>query len=98
MYDSGPSEAELRAIGLLREDVVDLSDFEVWPDNWLPYEIFCEVSDQWRMGQGGPVGLDLNVVFHVMDLFDVKDTGERLDTLRAIRVLSASAITQMNKS
>ena len=98
MYDSGPSEAELRAIGLLREDVVDLSDFEVWPDNWLPYEIFCEVSDQWRMGQGGPVGLDLNVVFHVMDLFEVNSRDERLDTLRAIRVMSASAITQMNKS
>ena len=98
MYDSGPSEAELRAIGLLREDVVDLSDFEVWPDNWLPYEIFCEVSDQWRMGQGGPVGLDLNVVFHVMDLFEINSRDERLDTLRAIRVMSASAITQMNKS
>ncbi len=98
MYDSGPSEAELRAIGLLREDVTDTSDFEVWPDNWLPYEIFCEVSDQWRMGQGGPVGLDLNVVFQVMDLFEINSRDERLDTLRAIRVMSSSAITQMHKS
>jgi hypothetical protein len=42
--------------------------------------------------------LDLNVVFQVMDLFEVKGTDERLDTLRAIRVMSSSAITQMHKS
>ncbi len=95
MYDSGPSEEELAAIGLLREDVTDTSDFGVWPENWIPFQVFSEVSTQWRMGSGGPVGLDYGAVQWVMKLVKVK---KKLDTLHAIRVLESSAIRQMSKS
>jgi hypothetical protein len=95
MYDSGPSDAELQAIGILREDVIDRSDFEVWPENWLPFKVFSEVSSQWRMGQGGPIGLDYLAVKWVMSLMKVK---RKYEVLRAIRIMESSAITQMSKS
>lgn len=98
MYDSGPSDEELAAIGLMREDVLDTSDVEVWPENWMPYAIFCEVASQWRMGPGGPVGLDLNVVFRVMDLFKVKGRRKQVDLLRSIRVMESAALKQMSRS
>lgn len=98
MYDSGPSDEELNAIGIRREDVLDTSDFDVWPENWLSYTVFCEVATQWRMGPGGPVGLDLNVVFRVMDLFKVQGRKKRVDLLRSIRLMESSALKQMSKS
>jgi hypothetical protein len=58
MYDSGPSDEELKAFCLTREDVEDTSDFEIWPENWMPFLVFSEVSTQWRVGAGGATGLD----------------------------------------
>jgi hypothetical protein len=40
MYDSGPSDEELKAFCLTREDVEDTSDFEIWPENWIPFLVF----------------------------------------------------------
>lgn len=92
MYDSGPSDEELDAIGLRREDVEDTSDFEVWPENWLPYRVFSDASTQWRMGPSGPTGLDYLVVKWVMELMRVKRPYE---VLCSIQVLEASALKTM---
>ena len=95
MYDSGPSDAELKAIGLLREDVMDTSDFEVWPENWVPFLVFSEVSTQWRVGAGGATGLDYVAVKWVMGLMKIK---KKYEVLRAIRTMESSALKTMNKS
>lgn len=95
MYDSGPSEEELTLLGLLREDVVDDSDYEVWPENWEPYLIFARVSTQWRVGPGGPVGLDYKAVEWVMDLLKVKN---KIKVLDAVQVLESSALRTMSKA
>lgn len=95
MYDSGPSQEELDAIGLLREDVTDDSDFEVWPENWLPFQVFSQVSTQWRVGYGGPTGLDYSQVKWVMELMRVK---KPLEILHAIRTLESSALKTMSRS
>lgn len=92
MYDSGPSDDELKAIGLEREDIADNSNFEVWPENWTPFLVFSEVSTQWRVGMNGPTGLDYNVAFRFMDLMKVK---KPLEVIRAIRVMESSALKQM---
>ncbi len=81
MYDPGPSEEELDAIGLLREDVEDTSDVEVWPENWVPFKVFNKVSTQWRVGAGGATGLDYNVVYSTMDRMKIK---KQLAVLEAI--------------
>lgn len=93
MYDPGPSEEELEKIGLKREDVEDNSDFEVWPENWMPLQVFSELSTQWRMGPGGPTGLDYGAVQWVMGLLKVK---RQYEVLRDIRVLESSALKTMS--
>ena len=56
MYAPGPSEAELAAIGLKREDVEDTSIAEIWPENYLAFQIFTRCGTQWNSGMGGPTG------------------------------------------
>jgi len=95
MYDSGPSDEELKAFCLTREDVEDTSDFEIWPENWMPFLVFSEVSTQWRVGAGGATGLDYVAVKWVMDLMKIK---KKYEVLRAIRTMESSALKTMNKS
>jgi len=95
MYDSGPSDEELKAFCLTREDVEDTSDFEIWPENWMPFLVFSEVSTQWRVGAGGATGLDYVAVKWVMYLMKIK---KKYEVLRAIRTMESSALKTMNKS
>lgn len=95
MYDSGPSDEELKAFCLTREDVEDTSDFEIWPENWIPFLVFSEVSTQWRVGAGGATGLDYVAVKWVMGLMKIK---KKYEVLRAIRTMESSALKTMNKS
>jgi len=95
MYDSGPSDEELKAFCLTREDVEDTSDFEIWPENWMPFLVFSEVSTQRRVGAGGATGLDYGAVKWVMDLMKIK---KKYEVLRAIRTMESSALKTMNKS
>jgi len=95
MYDPGPTDAELQAIGLSREDVEDNSDVEVWPENWVAFKVFNKVSTQWRMGPGGPTGLDYNPLFSMMKCMKVKPTPAIMDR---IRVLESTALSIMSKS
>jgi hypothetical protein len=95
MYDSGPSDEELKAFCLTREDVEDTSDFEIWPENWVPFLVFSEVSTQWRVGAGGATGLDYVAVKWVMGLMKIK---KKYEVLRAIRTMESSALKTMNKS
>jgi hypothetical protein len=95
MYDSGPSDEELKAFCLTREDVEDTSDFEIWPENWIPFLVFSEVSTQWRVGAGGATGLDYVAVKWVMYLMKIK---KKYEVLRAIRTMESSALKTMNKS
>ena len=95
MYDSGPSDEELKALYMTREDVEDTSDFEIWPENWVPFLVFSEVSTQWRVGAGGATGLDYVAVKWVMGLMKIK---KKYEVLRAIRTMESSALKTMNKS
>ncbi len=95
MYDSGPSDEELKALYMTREDVEDTSDFEIWPENWIPFLVFSEVSTQWRVGAGGATGLDYVAVKWVMGLMKIK---KKYEVLRAIRTMESSALKTMNKS
>ena len=96
MYDSGPSDAELEAIGLHREDVEDTTPVEIWPENMLPFTVFNEVSSQWRVGANGPTALDQTFVFMYMDRMGIKYK-KQLEVIRAIKVMERAALNQMNK-
>lgn len=82
------------AAGLRPEDFGDDS-FELWPENEESISLFSSVSTQWRMGMGGPVGLDYTALFARMDRLKFDDqTHERL--FQDIRVIESEALNIIN--
>ena len=96
MWTSGPSDKELEALGLRREDLQADSACEVWEDNWEAFKVFELCSYQWRMSNGYRVGLDYNVVKWAMELYGVRKK-RRLELLHDIRVMETAALAQMQK-
>lgn len=66
MHERSPDEKELAAFGLTPEDVAP-EPIEIWPENWRAYELMCFLGTQWRVGMGGPTGLDYGVMYRKMD-------------------------------
>lgn len=82
------------AAGLLPEDF-DNESFEIWPENDESISLFSSVSTQWRMGAGGPTGLDYVALFARMDRMKLDDkTHERL--FQDIRVIESEALSILN--
>lgn len=57
MYEQGPSAEQLAFLGLTLDDI-ETEDVEVWPDAWPAFCLFEALGTQWRLGPGGPSGLD----------------------------------------
>lgn len=93
MYDSGPSDKELEAFGLTRDDIAQ-GEMEVWSENWLPFLIFKDLVRQWRVGMGGPTGLDYSALPFVFDLHEVKKK-KRREVFAALRVMEDEALSVM---
>lgn len=47
-------------------------EFEVFPDNWTALSVFTDLATQWRVGFGGPTGLDYTAIEPVLRLRRVK--------------------------
>lgn len=70
--------------------------FDLWPENEESISLFSSVSTQWRMGMGGPTGLDYNVLFARMDRMKLDDQAyEHL--FQDIRVIESEALSILNK-
>ena len=76
--------------------MTDNSTIEVWPENWLPFQVFSGSATQWRVGAGGATGLDYLAVDWVMGMLKVPEE-DRLDVFHAVRILESEALRQMNK-
>lgn len=63
---------------------------EVWPENWTAWTTFLSLSTQWRTGPSGVIGLDYNVLEHMLQQHDCK---LRQQIRNDIRVLEAAALT-----
>lgn len=96
MYDSGPSDKELAAIGLKREDVTNDTEVDVFPENWVPLQIFRDCARQWRIGMGGATGLDYTALPFLFGLHGVKRR-KQMDVFQCLRILEDEALTTMNK-
>lgn len=62
MYLTPPTDAELQAWGLTRDDVAEEETVEIWPDCWEAVRLFTSLRTQWRVGFNGPIGLDYGVL------------------------------------
>lgn len=58
-------------LGLVRADLDD-GVFGVWPDNIPAINVLVAMMTQWRMGPGGPIGMDYNVLPSVFRLQRVR--------------------------
>ena len=83
-------------IGIRREDVEDTNVTKVWPENEMPLKVFMGVGSQWRMGPSGPVALDWNVAFRLMDLMGLKPK-RQLEIVNSLRTMENAALSQIKK-
>jgi hypothetical protein len=85
LYWRRPTAAELGDIGTVPEDFPE-PVVDVWSENWPGIQLFSRLSTQWRVGAGGPVGLDYSVIFHELDRKGLpeNDYDEMMNTIRVI--------------
>ena len=94
MYANEPTDAELAVAGLTREDVA--TSTEVWPDTERAFNLLQSLRTQWRVGMGGPVGLDYFVAYHRMDRMGLSPAEyDQLD--RDLQVMEAAALAVMHE-
>lgn len=68
---------------------------EVWEENEPAITLFGSISTQWRLGAGGPVGLDYGVMFYRMDRMGLSpDEHEQL--FQDMRIVEGEALSEMN--
>jgi hypothetical protein len=90
-----PSKEKLAAIGLRPEDF-DGEAVAVWPENAGAFRLLRDLQTQWRVGSGGPIGLDYNVLYHKMDRLAL--TPADYNDLEAdMRVMEAAALAAMRE-
>lgn len=68
----------------------------MWPDNWQSVGVFSAMSTQWRVGSGGPYGLDYGAIPDVLRLMAVP-RGEWPGVFSDLRVMEDAALTELRK-
>lgn len=68
----------------------------VYPDNWLAVRVFEALSTQWRVGPGGPTGLDYAALPAVLDLHGVPPPARR-ELFEDVRVLESAALEELTR-
>ena len=69
---------------------------DLWPDNQPAFDLFKRVATQWRVGTGGPFGLDYNVVYRELDRLRLDPESEE-ELMAAIRVIEVAALRAMRE-
>lgn len=85
----------MAAFGFRPEDMGS-DEFEIWPDNWLPVEVFISMGTQWRVGAGGATGLDYGVLSDVMRLRGVPDA-DHAELFDWVRLMEGEALGIMRE-
>lgn len=85
----------MAAAGLTEADL-EADAIEVWPEHYEVFMVFRSIQTQWRMGMGGPTGLDYNVLYHKLDRMNLsKDEYEQMEV--DIQVMEHAALTTINR-
>lgn len=73
----------------------ELDTVEVWPDCWPSWQLFCELSGQWRIsGMGARTALDYTPLFMRMERMGLSEEAWN-DMFRDIRVIEGAALDAM---
>ena len=93
MYEHGPSAEQLAFLGLTLEDI-ETEDVEVWPDVWSAFCLFEALGTQWRLGPGGPSGLDYAAIPATATLLGLKRR-ELSEVFHDLRFMENEALAVM---
>ncbi|HBK47904.1 MAG TPA: hypothetical protein DDZ74_00770 [Pseudomonas sp.] len=93
MYEQGPSAEQLAFLGLTLDDM-ETEAVEVWPDAWPAFCLFEALGTQWRLGPGGPSGLDYAAIPGTAKMIGLKSR-ELSETFDDVRVMENEALTVM---
>jgi len=83
----------MAGLGFTLSDL-DSEEFKLWPDNWSSFIVFESMGTQWRIGMGGPTGLDYCALPDVMRLCGIKKKHQP-DVFYDVRVMEAEALKVM---
>ncbi|WP_255593400.1 DUF1799 domain-containing protein [Achromobacter sp. ES-001] len=91
-----PSAATLAMAGL------SVSDFprpcvELWLDHVPAFTLFTRNYTQWRVGAGGPIGLDYGVLYHDLDRQELPNA-EQQEIMDVLRIIERAALEIFHKS
>jgi hypothetical protein len=97
LYYRIPTAAELVDEPYTQQDFIDAQEtVEVWDENWDVLHLFAKFDTQWRMGFGGPIGLDMLVFLHELDRKKVPED-DYDEMLWKLGVIENAALKQLNK-
>ncbi len=94
LYWRRPTAEQLAGTGLKPKHYKE-PEVEVWPENWGVLQLFIRYSTQWRMGGGGPVGLDYAVIQHDLGRMGLSDD-DYLDMMDRLRVIEQAALEHIH--
>lgn len=95
LYWRRPTAAQLGDIGVRPEDFPE-PHVDLWPENESALQLFTRNCTQWRVGMGGPIGLDYGVIFHELDRAGI--AGDDFDEMMAsIRIIESTALEAINE-
>ncbi|CAM4266378.1 DUF1799 domain-containing protein [Stenotrophomonas lactitubi] len=95
LYWRAPTESELMQLGLKAKHFPP-PQVELWPECVLPIELFSRVATQWRVGAGGPIGLDYNVVYQELER-EALAPDKRDEVMAGIRIIERAALEHMQQ-
>lgn len=79
----------------LSEDDFEDEIIDILPENQPIFELFQEMSTQWRVGFNGITGLDYNVLFELMRWRKIED---KASTLQHLRIMENAVLNIVHKS
>lgn len=79
-----------------------LSDFpqpvaELWLEHVPAFNLFRRNHTQWRVGAGGPIGLDYGTLYHDMDRQEIP-MAEQREIMDVLRIIEREALEILHKS
>ena len=96
MYSGSPTNDDLAALGLPGQASKSFEEeaCSIWPCNWKTVQLFVAMGTQWRIGMGGPTGLDYATLPVVAESLRIKLTPARFD---GVRVMEGEALRVMGE-
>ena len=70
--------------------------FEVWPECWPIFQVFCRLQTQWLTSHAGPTGLNYPSAYPLLDRL-ASDSEEWDELLHDLQAMEIAALSQMRE-